>query len=66
MRRVKDKIYERVLNLHMHINHFCDSSTDLGLSLVFIITSITTIFLEGPLDVFANGRNKIAFILPDE
>ena len=33
---------------------------------IMIPTSITTIFLEGPLDVFANGTNKIAFILPDE
>ena len=33
---------------------------------IMIPTSITTIFLEGPLDVFTNGRNKIAFILPDE
>ena len=31
-----------------------------------ISTSITAIFLEGPLDMFANGRNKIAFILPNE
>lgn len=33
---------------------------------IMIPTSITTIFLEGPLDVFTNGRDKIAFILPDE
>lgn len=33
---------------------------------IMIPTSITAIFLEGPLDVLTNGRNKIAFILPDE
>lgn len=33
---------------------------------IMISTSITAIFLEGPLDMFANGRNKIAFILPNE